>query len=487
MSLDAHSPASRLMQEDKETYEQYILAALNYNEKLWHQMAPHLCVNAVTGKNLNDFEFSKHYGLFLALKLYRQMLADGGQSFTAASPSGLMSCLYLLSMEPRPVVIQEQLDDYIQLWTQIVSNTNEADALAIVSPTWQVWLQNRKAQHLAKHITRTDGAQAREQVEALTRTHQAIADATHEDSFDTILDILDNPEMKPVERFPLAPRTWGIFNESLGGGFGRGEHTIGIAPSGGGKTVFACQVAAEMAYAGKNVLFVSTEEPFERVLPRFVTMMSFCDKCKIPYAQVRYKPNFRDYLFGDRLNAAMGILKKIHPHLIYKDWTGGKNTGKKARKYDIAEMDAEVERAIAYYATRGEKLDMVILDWLGSTLRSGITDSGMLRIIYSNAATRMKDIALHYDVATLSMAQAAAAAVKKVKIDNDCVAECKSLHNEAHAAFGISHLANAADEGGDARNSFKDTQCFNVFKSRGGNPQSFWMKENFDYQRFDAP
>jgi hypothetical protein len=72
MSLDSKSPAYRLMQEDRETYEQYVLAALNYNEKLWGQVCPYLCVDARTGRNINDFEYSMHYGLYLALKMHRQ-------------------------------------------------------------------------------------------------------------------------------------------------------------------------------------------------------------------------------------------------------------------------------------------------------------------------------------------------------------------------------------------------------------------------------
>lgn len=488
MSLDSKSPAYRLMQEDRETYEQYVLAALNYNEKLWGQMCPYLCVDARTGRNINDFEYSMHYGLYLALKMHRQLMSEGKQEFTTASEAGINACLYMLALEPRPVVVEEQLDEYMQLWRDIMQHATSADALAVVTPTWQVWLQNKKAQHLAKHLAITDGEQSKTHIETLARVQQNIAAATNEQTFETFFTLQESSNLQEVERFPMSPRTWGVFNESLGGGFGRKEHALGVAPSGGGKTVMACQIAGEMAYAGRNVLFVSTEEPFDRIAPRFISCLSFNSNpdTSIPYRLVKGKPNFESYLTGKRLAMFKEIRKKLGPRLIYANWTGHIANEAVARKYDITDLNAEVERAIKHFEARGERLDIVILDWLGAALGDGSTDQSSLTIIYNKAASRMKDISIEYDVAAISFAQASNDAAKKAKIDQTSIANSKSLHHEAHVAFGISHLAAAADEGGGTRQSFKEQQCFNVFKSRGGVPQSFWMRENFDFMRFDS-
>lgn len=486
-ATQSQSPAQRLMQESREDYEQYVLAALNTNETLWGQMLPFLCVTPDGKRRVNDFEHPLHYSLFLALKEYRQLMKEGKQPFSPATDIGMTSFLQMLTMEVTPVIVEEQIDEALAIWRGINTHITEADALAIVSSTWQEWLQSKKAQHTAKHITRTDGTDAKLQLELLARTQQSIAGATEEHGFETLDGLLDNPEAVAVERFPMAPRTWGILNESLGGGFGKGEHTLVIAPSGGGKTVFACQVAIEMAYSGKNVLYISTEEGMGRLAPRWISCISYNTKTKIMYSSIRGKPNFAAYLPDHYMKFIRTVSDQIKQHLLFKDWTGGLQDGAKTRKYNVEDISTEVERAMARLGAIGEKLDIVILDWLGATLRAGVTDTGALRLIYSNAATLMKEIAIKYDIATISLAQASPDASKKVKIDNTCIAECRSLHNEAHAAIGISHLANAADEGGSARNSYKELQCFNVFKSRGGTPQTFWMKENFDYQRFDSP
>jgi hypothetical protein len=57
----------------------------------------------------------------------------------------------------------------------------------------------------------------------------------------------------------------------------------------------------------------------------------------------------------------------------------------------------------------------------------------------------------------------------------------------AHVAIGISHLAAKGGDDGSTQSAYEENQCFNVFKTRGGRPMSFWMRENFDFMRFDKP
>ena len=481
--------ANRIQQSDPETYEQYILIALDRDPELWQQMSPLLCKDTSSPYNpdVNDFDSVMHYGLYLALRDWKNKVLDAGLPLEPINEGGMLASLYSQALKPRPVVVEDKLDTYAQLWRTLSMVISTTDAISTVKNTWKTWLIGKKAQRKVLHINRTDGQDATEQLHALTQETQAINAAGTDTGFDTILDIINSPASKPVERFPLSPHTWSALNESTGGGFGRGEHALIIAPSGGGKTVIACQIAAEMAYAGKNVLFVSTEEPLERVLPRFVSAMSYNSMTKIPYAQVKGKPAFNEYLPPKQLDLAMSVATRLHAHILYKDWTGGKGMEKQARSYNIEDLDLEVENAKRVFESRGEKLDMVILDWLGATLRKGVSDSHMLRTIYYTAATRMKDIAVHYDVATISLAQATAESVKKVRIDNTCVAECHALHDQATVAIGISHLADGGTNEGEKKATFRELQCFNVFKSRSGIPMVFWMKENFDYMRFDAP
>lgn len=476
----------KFRKDNPELYEKYILAALNSSQKLWTIISPILCVNQAKHFNINEFDSTIHYGLFLALKLWYDKLSETNQTFSPINDRGLLTSLIILSQATNPVLDSSQVEEYAAYWNSNIKCIDPGDAVATVEPTWQGWLTEKRALKAVQDICRTDGEAAEKAITNFIEQKQVVDSAAVEQSFDTILSALESPAAEPVERFPLSPRTWGVLNEALGGGFGRKEHTLIIAPSGGGKTVIACQIAADMAYNGKNVLYVSTEESLLRVLPRFVSMMSYLERDnKIKYSTIKYKPNFKDYMSKANYETAMKICKKLDSHMLYSDWTGTSRVGNTTRRRNIEEIDLEVERAISKFSERGETLDMVILDWLGATLRAGVTDSGMLRVIYSNAATRMKDIAIRYNIATVSLAQASPDSVKKEQIDNTCVAECHSLHNEAHAAIGISHLATARPEEGQVNEAFREQQCFHVFKSRGGAAKTFWMRENFDYQRFD--
>lgn len=476
--------AEKIMREDPEAYEQYLLVALNHDQELWTRVSSHLCIDASSPykPDINDFSSSVHYGLYLALKQWRGKMAEGNCGFMAANDSAIGTTLFIMAQEPRAVLHEDQVFDYVDLWNTIMSRIDKEDALATVRNTWRVWLTNKKAEQIARNSLR--GTNTAEVLLGFQEQAAAIkADAEHHE-FDTIEALLDNPNLQPVERFPMSPMTWAPLNESLGGGFGRGEHTLIIAPSGGGKTVIACQIAAEMAYNDKNVLFVSTEETLERVMPRFASLLSFHDNVKIPYQTIKYKPNFRDYLPPLQLNAVLTNLRRVTSHLLYSNWTGNKANGD-TNAYTINDLDGEVQRAIKHFERSGKKLDLVILDWLGATLGEMASSKFPLREVYAMAATRMKDIAVKYDVATISLAQTSAEGNKKVLINQDCIAENKLLHREAHAAIGISHLANKASGSNETQTTYQEEQCINVFKSRGGVPRSFWMRENFDFMRFD--
>lgn len=485
------SAGSVLRNTNIEKYEQYVLVALNKNYKLWETISGVLCYDANKHKYINEFNDTFHYIIFRAMLLWRNETKADKDSFAPISSLNLSVSILLLSKKEPALVDTDRIEDIKKLWDEINSSITEKEASSIVRDDWTLWLSSLRSLAAVINIKRTDGLAAEQVLTDLIRQRQALTEAADDDGFDTVEEVADKSPEAPIERFSLSPTTWSTLNHALGGGFGRGEHTIIISPSGGGKTVMACQIAAELAYSDRNVLFVSTEEPLSKLLPRFVTMMSFLrpnPEERIPYDQIRYKSNFKDYLPEDKYKVAKEICSQLNKHFLFKDWTGSKSenkVGANFKQYRIEDLDIDVKKAIEYFSAKGQSLDMVIFDWLGATLSQNVSDSSQLRLIYNNAASFMRDLAVKYNIATISLAQTSADAAKKTYIDNTCIAESKNLHLLAHAALGISHIANNNVRDGEVGSSFKERQCFNLFKSRGGQAQTFWMKENFGYQRYD--
>jgi hypothetical protein len=483
--------ATRLMQDDPEGYEQYLLVALNHDEDMFTQASPHLCTEVKQGVKVtvNHFESVIHYGLYMALCLWRRKLQEAKQPFEPMLEGGIRTTLFMLANMPRAVVMEEQIEEYVNLWLTINQLVTKADALATVLPTWKTWLIGQKAKLSVKELSRIDGQAVLEHLTTLNRETEAIKSAGRERKFDTVDSFLgDDDDSANCERFPMNTTTWKYLNESLGGGFGRGEHALFVALSGGGKTVMACQIAAEMAFAGRNVLLISTEEGFDSLLPRIVSASSYNTITQIPYQQVKRKPKFHLYLPSKQLQMANKIRDRLRGHLFFSNWTGTKDDKAELKTYSVDDLVDEVEAANKQLAARGERLDVVILDWLGATLKGGETDPGRVRLIYETAADKMQQIATVYDVATISFAQASDSAVKKTHIGSSDIANCKSLHHKAYVAVGISHVADTRTaESSSSSKAYKDIQCFNVFKTRGGVPMAFWMRENFDYMRYDLP
>lgn len=484
------SPAQRLMQEHPEAYEQYMLIAFDGDEDFYKQVLPFLCVDnsSVYKPAVNNFESALHYGLFLAIKEWHAKLKEGRQAFTRVNDAGLMTSLWILAHSPRPVVTEDHISHYIDTWHRLKETITLVDAVATVGSTWKEWLSAQKTKHFAKVMLRLDGQDATARTKEHERELSEIQAAGLDDDFDT-LDSIMQEEDNDAEHFPMSPSVWAQLNESLGGGFRRGEHSMFVVPSGGGKTVMACQIMADMACSCKNVLFVSTEETLSDLWPRILSAMSYRTTTRVPYQRVKGRPKFRTYLPDTLIEMAEGVMNQIKHHMLFADWTGKREAKKnlEPKNYNIDMIDGEIKKASEKFAKQGEKLDVVILDWLGATLQNGIPDKE-IRHVYAAAAKKMCEVARAYDVATISMVQATGKGSDKAKLDHNDIAECHSLHHLAVACIGISHLKHKeTGEGSAATDSFKDHQCFNVSKSRFGKPMTFWMRENFDFMRFDLP
>lgn len=275
-----------------------------------------------------------------------------------------------------------------------------------------------------------------------------------------------------TERFPTAIGTLDQVlcgGHGSTGGFGRGEHALFIAPSGCGKTVMACQLASTWASIGKRGLLISTEQRHDELEPRIVAAQA-----KIPFRVIS------DGIVFDKLTEAqkkklMEVHRNLKDRLFIENW---QDDTTRSIRTDLEALYKKVSNKA------GADLDFIILDWIGGALGDGHSDPGAKRLVFQDTAKFMADIAVRLNIVTVSFAQATHDAENKQTIKPAHIAECKSLHNNANWAFGITALRE--DDTSEGPGVLKNDQFLSMLKGRKAQIQRVRILRNFEYQRFES-
>lgn len=469
---------------DPDRYERMLLAGLLRVEDVWVRMKPWLCrEDAGSERYSSDFSDNRYYAFYLLL-VDARILADGDECAEGEFSTPSLSLMHTVLAgkreskwfaRPMSHLSDEDLD---KLYGELMEIATDKELKSVIVPSCLTWLQNKKLEKGVQSISLSGGSDSpTTQLSRLQGQLDAIGSGEDEDEFHTIGD---NGNVQIVERMKLgAPFT--NFDVSLGGGLGKKEHIIVCAPTGQGKTIFACQLAAQAAAVKRHVLFISTEQDHVETEPRFITCCSRSDG----YVPIKYeliKDGVDDAMDSSRLlsEAQRDTVKRIRetlaPYLHMVDWQGGEKT--------VADIPYLVRRAKKRFGT----IDIVILDWIGAALEDSINPNKDKRELYQDAATTMKNVAFNENVAAISMAQTTRDSVGVKLINESHLAECKSLHWQATAAYGISalrkRLTDADLDDTDGQAVFETRQYMHAFKSRKSKGIVFPIDRDFDYQRF---
>ncbi len=456
----------RMIDQETECFEQHVLATLFGNAAFAEQIGHLLCIDPCTEKTRypvvkpwQDFMRPIPNALYRCVRKYREAKLDVG-----AQPNRelVATILKQIAMEPHGVIGPDDVHDALTVFDQIMAlDTYQATEMVRVGCIY--WLRKRRAFLVIQNETAMNPSWDPGKISQTLAVHNKLIDdllVGTEGPFVAFDQIAEPP------RVELIPSGLRACDDSLGGGFGKGEFTLVIAPSGGGKTTFGCQLAATFGLQGNKVLFITTEQPPSDLQPRIVSNV-----CGIPCSRLRGGLQ-QSALSLDERGRYEKICVSLGANLHFADWS-------KSRSRSIqTDLRAEVERFVAKHG----RVDVVIFDWIGGALGPGLgKDQHALRLAFQDTGDALAAIARELGVVVIGFGQAAIGSTRgKKRIDQDDIAECKSLGRSATNVIGISALRDETDDDGP---SYSQIQYLFVSKARKSAGGCRRFRRQFELQR----
>lgn len=458
-----------------EQFERYLAAAFIRLQKVYNLLHGCLCRHHRTGERVNDFDDPVLFGLVKVYEEYRDMTMDAGGLEHPVPTEEDIRCAAVVLAAEGDATVNEDIEEIVEAFMELTSPVYASNDLleSTVLPVAQTWMTNKKSQAAIVDIRRSGmDPDISDRVAELEEIRDICNAGSSGDMFDEF-DCGEDDSQAFVERMTLGSN-FSSLNACLGGGVGKKEHILFAAPTGQGKTVLACQLAADLASSGHQVLFITTEQPSIELRPRIISCLSKGPGMEqIPFGLVK-DGGYRHLLSDGQRRTHDMIQESLRGKLHFQSWLGmGKS---------INDIDAIVQAAIKKYSS----IDVVVLDWIGGALTENV-DPKFKRDEYLKAAKRMKTIAYKFDIATISFAQTTQDSIDKQRVTEKYLAECKTLHTECAAAFGISALRTTGSSeaaASDSQNAYATEQFMYCFKSRKAVGKLIPIRRDFGFQRF---
>ena len=224
-------------------------------------------------------------------------------------------------------------------------------------------------------------------------------------------------------------------DDLLNGGYDRKTLNLLMAPSGVGKSMWMCNIAAQMANLGKNVLYVSLEMSEKKVMKRVGSV-----RLKIPIAEYDVLSKDKNFMKQKLAELHHGFTKgaDMFDHkigkFIVKEYPAGT-----ASVYDL---DDFVKK---YQEVTGVKIDVIFVDYL--TIMNPGTKDGSLYTNGKALAEGLRAIAQKYNLVMISAMQVAKDAIDANDMSAKDISESKAILETADTLFGIIQIPQMKKEG----------------------------------------
>jgi archaellum biogenesis ATPase FlaH len=474
-SLDSY--VNKLINRPEE-WEAIVIACVDVSLEAMERASGHLCVHSLTKRRTLEFDNRPLNALYLALELYYTSVAATGGEYKQAPLPVVGSFLTFLCSQPEPCGLNTSgIPQALETLKNIRDTTDGHSCVPIFNLGFRKWLHKIRIIDVVSDTGQVTDWTSDEMVAALSSVSDSLPGSSSEQRDFTLRELYIKPDNR-VERL----RT-GIVDvdDVLGGGFVKGSAAGVLAPSGGGKTVAACQLASGLLYHNgpdTRGAIVSTEQKAYELLPRLAS----CN-LKIPFEGMETGIVYED-LDPESAKKVDTMMNDFGERLRIHEWE---------KKSGATTFFADMEALIKRYIREMGRLDFIVFDWLGASLNGKISDRPeLLRIIYKMAAEALCDLAKDYNLVIIFFGQAATKeAVGKKHIGPGDARECKDLHFNTTVFWGISGLkttdkvrGSQAQDDNPGNETFQREQYWTFDKVRMGKPKILKVHRDFGFQRF---
>ena len=244
------------------------------------------------------------------------------------------------------------------------------------------------------------------------------------------------------------------------GGMSKGEMWTVAAVSGGGKTLYADQLATTLAMAGRNVLYVSSEIPQKDLYRRAIASMSGVD-----YDRIKKRLGGRKFENVEQAQKVLEALDKLAQDNRF--------TTRYTKKMD--EVEGYLRTALARNA-----VDVLIVDYI-----QGVKPlTSQMRLIhdkfdgYAKNAEMLADWARQYNIIVVALSQTSK--IREYRGDSSDILTMDSLYGSSEIAMnsdGVITLSRLKDD------PYNRTRA-DVVKCRNGKTGKVMLRFDGVHQRF---
>lgn len=482
VELVRHSPAQR-----KEV-EKWIMYAMIHDFDFWLMCQERVCKDPETLKDIDDFNKPEYNAIFKAMRIFNTLKEEGYAGPFAPTVEAMKGILELQA-DGGNVCTMDEVPAILEVYSILYDSGDTAKSwLGTAKSVFPHWLSISRAGYVANGAT---DATLDELVDAAEKQSDAVATTQDEDI------ILYGTQVRaPKPKNSVSLSGFPLLSSKLGN-FRYGNGYLFQAPSGGGKTVMACQLVHEFVSQGLKGVLITTEQGFDELEPRFISLACTIN---IKHAGLEQgvdiellRTDKHDPSIFTRYNEWEQLAKEM---FVVYPW-GSDNS-----QSIHTDLEATIRKVTKLL---GQPPQFVILDWIGGALGADVAPEFM-RVAYQKAANAFAASAKKHKYIGCAMAQTVGNK-HLMKLDASTLAECKTMHTKFCSLIGITAietLDRTGEESTDPNNNkkgkhppaqlpetvklvkdlYREEQFFDISKARFGKPGRIAIKREFEYQRF---